>query len=154
MVGMLGYEGPELAAPGHHWTGAHWRENLVEQPARAVRDLGYPVQLLGLRAEESRGRRMNRRVRGPIYGRPNGTTVACPLADWEGTDVLAYVTTRGLPLSRVYLQPGDPERERRRTAAVFLEVGAQQGDWRRLREEQPAFWQELTAEFPRMRDRA
>lgn len=152
-VGMLGYDGPEKRDGEWHWTAAQFREVLVEEPARRVRDMGWPVHLLGLRAEESHGRLMNRRMRGAIYGRPNGTTAACPIVDWDGSDVLAYTVTHDLPLSQVYLQPDDPDRERRRTAAVYLEEGAQAGEWGRIRELLPAYWQEITAEFPNMRRR-
>lgn len=153
-VGMLGYDGPDKRPGEWHWTGAHFREVLVEEPARRLRDMGYPVHLLGLRAEESRGRLMNRRRRGVTYGRANGTTIVTPLADWEGADVLTYIVTHDLPLSPVYLEPDDPERDRRRTAAVYLEQAADAGDWHRLREQLPAFWQEITADFPGMRKRA
>lgn len=153
-VGMLGYAGPERIAGDWHWTGAHFREVLVDEPSRRLRDMGYPVQLIGLRAEESRGRLMHRKRRGVIYGRANGITIATPLADWEGADVLAYIVTHDLPLSPVYLQPDDPERDRRRTAAVYLEQSADAGDWHRIREHLPAFWQEITRDFPGMRKRA
>ncbi len=151
-VGMLGYDGPEKQPGDWHWTGAQFREVLVDEPARRVRDMGWPVQLLGLRAEESHARMMNRRVRGTIYGRANGTTIACPLSDWEGADVFAYVTGHDLPLSPIYLQPDDPGRERRRTAAVLLTEAAMQGEWRRIRELLPAYWQEISREFPNMRN--
>lgn len=148
MVGMHGYDGPERLPGEWHWTRAHWREVLVEQPQRMIRDMGYPVQLMGLRAEESRGRLMNRKRRGLLYGRANGITVATPLADWTGADVLAYCVTNELPLSPVYLQPGDERRDRRRTATALMEDAAVQGEWQRLRVEQPAFWYELARELP------
>lgn len=153
-VGMLGYDGPERLPGEWHWTGAQFRWVLVDEPARRIRDMGYPVQLLGLRAEESRARLVNRRARGVVYGRGDGITVVTPLADWEGDDVLAYIVHHDLPLSPVYLQPDDPERHRRRTAAVFLEQAADAGDWSRYRQLLPSFWQELSREFPGMRKRS
>lgn len=152
-VGMLGSSAPERLEGAWHWSPSQFREVLVEEPARRIRDMGYPVHLMGLRAEESRARLMNRKRRGVIYGRGNGITVVCPLADWDGIDVLAYCVTHDLPLSPAYLQPDDSDRYRRRTAAVYLEQSAEAGDWQRIREQLPAFWQEMTAEFPGMRKR-
>lgn len=154
LVGWGGYQGPERLEGTHHWTPAQWREVLVEEPARRVRDAGYPVQLLGLRAGESRGRLLNRRARGPIYPRANGTTIVTPLCDWSGHDVLDYCALHGLPLSREYLEPGDSERDRRRTAAAHLVDAVGFGSWHHLRERQLGYWQELVADFAEMRREA
>ncbi len=150
-VGWQGYDGPERAYTDRHWTRADLRALLIEHPAQRIRQAGYPIALLGLRAGESRGRLMSYRRRGWWYTRADGAQIACPLADWTAADVFAYCLSHDLPLSAVYLQPDDPERERRRTAAALLTYCvAYGGAWRRLREEQPAFWQELVREFPRI----
>lgn len=151
MVGWGGYDGPERLEGEWHWSMPQWREVLVEEPSERVRDAGYTVHLLGLRAEESRGRLMNRRAHGVIYERDNGTIVATPLADWSGEDVLAYCALHELPLSRVYLRPDDPGRARRRSAAALLTHAVWAGSWHELRADQPGFWQELAMEFPEIR---
>lgn len=63
---------------------------------------GAAVVCLGLRAEESKGRRMNRMTRGPLYELRTGRWHCCPLADWLGIDVLAYCVSRGVPLLPLY----------------------------------------------------
>lgn len=150
-VGWQGYSGPEREYTDRHWTRADLRWWLIDEPAARIRALGYPVHLLGLRAGESRGRLKNYRRRGWLYERRDGAVIAAPLADWTGADVLAYCLAHDLPLSEVYLQPDDPAREQRRTAAALLTYCvAYGGAWRLLRAEQPAFWQELVRDFPQI----
>lgn len=57
---------------------------------------------LGLRSEESRGRRLNRASRGPLYQKANGQWVCTPIVDWSGLDVMAYLFSRGIDLLPVY----------------------------------------------------
>lgn len=68
-------------------------------------------RLWGLRAEESRGRRFNRRVRGTTYARADGLQTCAPLSDWSALDVHAFLASRGVPPHPVYgcIDPGvDP----------------------------------------------
>lgn len=66
------------------------------------------VSVLGLRAEESRGRRANRALRGVLYPRRGlglgggPLWVSQPLADWKGVDVYAYAAAHEVPLFPVY----------------------------------------------------
>lgn len=64
---------------------------------------GYGGVLLGLRAQESHGRRMNRATRGHVYQRSDGLHVGQPLADWSALDVHAYLWREQVPLLPVYL---------------------------------------------------
>lgn len=58
--------------------------------------------LLGLRAEESVGRRNNRNSRGHIYLKNDGELVGQPLCDWRGVDVYAYLLSHDIELLPVY----------------------------------------------------
>lgn len=58
--------------------------------------------LLGLRAEESHGRRMSRRLRGSLYRTVDGLWHGQPLADWSGVDVFAFLVSRNLPWFHIY----------------------------------------------------
>lgn len=61
------------------------------------------VVMLGLRAEESKGRNRNRAKRGLVYElRTSGQIRANPLGDWTGLDVYAYAVSRGIELLGVY----------------------------------------------------
>ncbi len=79
---------------------ARWFYGLLDQH-RAQE--GYGGVLLGLRAQESHGRAMNRATRGHVYQRSDGLHVAQPLADWSALDVHAYLWREGIPLLPVYL---------------------------------------------------
>lgn len=57
---------------------------------------------LGLRSEESPGRRANRNFRGRIYTKKSGETVCLPIADWTAKDVYAYAFSRGVDLFLIY----------------------------------------------------
>lgn len=76
----------------------------VVEEANASRDCIF----LGLRAEESRARLMNRKMRGTLYRKkpskwnPSGLTVCTPLADWRGLDVFAYCASNGIDVMDVY----------------------------------------------------
>lgn len=51
----------------------------------------------GVRADESRGRTMNRRVRGRLYQRgSDGGAICQPIVDWSGRDVWGLITELGL----------------------------------------------------------
>jgi len=57
---------------------------------------GHDVVFLGLRAEESKARRIVRLKRGRAYTLKNGRRHCLPLADWNGLDVFAYLNRSGI----------------------------------------------------------
>lgn len=63
---------------------------------------------LGLRAEESAARAINRVAHGVMYRKrptalnPAGLMVCQPLADWTGVDIFAYLLSREIPILPVY----------------------------------------------------
>ena len=79
---------------------ARWFYGLLDQHQATE---GYGGVLLGLRAQESRGRALNRATRGPVYQRADGLHVAQPLAEWSALDVHAYLWREGIPVLPVYL---------------------------------------------------
>lgn len=61
------------------------------------------LQFLGLRKEESKGREVSLVSRGPVYfSQRDGVWMCCPLSDWSGRDVMAYIVEHNVPLSDVY----------------------------------------------------
>lgn len=73
---------------------------------------------LGLRAEESRGRAMNRYSRGLTYVKRSGQIVSQPIGDWRALDVYAYLAMHDIPLLPVYqcvalMHRDDPSRVRK-----------------------------------------
>jgi len=57
---------------------------------------------LGLRSEESKGRRLNRASHGLLYRKRNGQLISQPIADWTGMDVFAYLQANGIEVLPVY----------------------------------------------------
>lgn len=64
---------------------------LVERASSRYRGI-----MLGLRADESRSRKMNFYRRGSLYLKKTGKIVCTPLITWSGLDVLAYMFSRGI----------------------------------------------------------
>lgn len=71
---------------------------------------GFRCIMLGLRSEESRGRKLNRMTRGLLYEKKSGQATCQPLADWSGLDVMAYMASSGIePLPLYRCIAFDPE---------------------------------------------
>lgn len=63
---------------------------------------GRDASIVGLRKDESAGRRMDLNVHGPVYFYKNQRLRICPVANWSTTDIAAYVVTHDLPILRAY----------------------------------------------------
>lgn len=63
---------------------------------------GHSAIVLGLRAEESRGRALNRYTHGVEYTKAGGQVVCQPITDWTGLDVMAYMVEHGIDPLPVY----------------------------------------------------
>ncbi len=73
-------------------------------PLEAKRkELGCEGVYLGLRAQESRARRMNAYTRGPLYQKQDGTHVCLPLVRWSALDVFAYLVGNEIEINPCYL---------------------------------------------------
>lgn len=81
------------------------QQALFRPIAATVQAHGFDGVALGLRAEESRGRLMNRCTRGSLYGTRQGLWHCTPLAEWSWLDVFAYLATHRLPLHPIYSAP-------------------------------------------------
>jgi 3'-phosphoadenosine 5'-phosphosulfate sulfotransferase (PAPS reductase)/FAD synthetase len=57
---------------------------------------------LGLRTEESKGRTINRMVRGKDYQLRDGTWTCQPIVDWSARDVFGYAVMMDLPIHPYY----------------------------------------------------
>lgn len=69
------------------WASAHGRDHCLQ----------------GLRAEESRGRRVSLITHGDIYRKRDGSMVrVAPLARWTWMDIWAYIIDHDLPWLRIY----------------------------------------------------
>jgi 3'-phosphoadenosine 5'-phosphosulfate sulfotransferase (PAPS reductase)/FAD synthetase len=119
---------------------------------------GYEGIFLGLRGEESNGRRLNRASHGVLYRkRPSkhhaaGQWVCAPLSDWRGIDVYAFCDARGVELLPVYRCIGLLHREEpwRVRKSWWLPNGtsARYGDVAWLRRYYPSLYRQLRAWMP------
>lgn len=67
-------------------------------------DNNYNGVFLGLRSEESKGRKINKSIRGFIYKRGGNEYVCQPIANWTGKDVFAYLFINNIPILSVYFK--------------------------------------------------
>lgn len=61
---------------------------------------------VGLRADESKGRRMTLIANGVIYKSVKGFYRICPLASWKNEDIAAHVVSNNLPTLNTYKEFG------------------------------------------------
>ena len=127
------------------------KECFFEPLAKEAEAKGYCQVFLGLRAEESRARLINLRVRGTrYYNQGRGLWTVLPLAWWSARDIFAYHVINDLPwepiYDRTFLHP-DPERIREgwwTTGQTAYEHGM--GDW--LRYHYPDLWRRAKETWP------
>jgi phosphoadenosine phosphosulfate reductase len=154
---------PEMCRHGGYWgykdpiePGARFDffAFLVSEPSqRFIRGFDLQVIAIGLRGEESAGRRMNARKHGAFYETRGGVHHLCPLAFWTHDDIWAYIASRGLRYNEVYdkmVECGIP-RDRWRVSTLLGMCGAAtMGRYAFLRQVDPEAFRKLSAEFPRI----
>lgn len=131
------------------------KQIIIDEPSETfVVARGLRVMTMGLRSEESEGRRLNRATRGRLYQGRDRTWYCCPIADWTVDDVWAYIAERGLTYHSAYdvmaLLGID-----RQHARLGMQLGAKAeryGSVALLRRIDPALYADLSAEFPALRD--
>jgi 3'-phosphoadenosine 5'-phosphosulfate sulfotransferase (PAPS reductase)/FAD synthetase len=111
--------------------------------------------VLGLRQEESAGRRMNVATRGLLYMRASGLWVSQPIARWSTLDVHAFCAAADVPLLPVYLcvDPGADWRRLRKSWWVCGGGPARHGHYGWLRRWWPEQWRravEIDAQVTRV----
>lgn len=76
----------------------------LERPRwKKMDEFGIDGTLLGLRAAESRGRKINFRMRGfAYYNQRERVDIGQPIADWSTQEVFAYAAAEGIPLHPIY----------------------------------------------------
>lgn len=128
-------------------------QGLKKDKARAwLAEHGYQAQVLGMRGEESRGRRQCFRFRGLTYQLSDGLTICNPLGWWSARDVWAYILANGVPYNRrIYdAETHGLTRETIRNTGWLSTDGAHQGRLVWLRQHFPEQWRALLAEWPHL----
>lgn len=126
------------------------RKCFFEPIEQYVQENGYTGVFMGLRADESYGRRMNRKMRGAIYETLDGLMRCNPLSDWKTPDVWAYTLANDIPWLPVYDKSrGHPNPERIREG--WYPIGGfqvSQGGLVWLRANYPELYQDLKRRYP------
>lgn len=127
---------------------------VIDEPSEAfVVRQRLRVIAIGLRAEESRGRKVNAAQRGDLYQTADRTWHLCPINGWKVDDVWAYIAARGLRYHPAYdrmTEMGIP-REGQRLGALLGAKGESSGSFAMLRKIEPETWRRLTRDFPHLR---
>lgn len=148
-VGKWGY--PEPVDPDCTY---NFGNVLVKEPGETfvVRNR-LRVAALGLRRDESPGRRMNALSRGELYQGDDRTWYCCPLAFWTVDDIWAYISARGLQYNRAYdrLSEIGVPREKQRISTLLGDRAEGVGKYALLKRIEPETFNRLAAEFPEIR---
>lgn len=110
---------------------------------------GYDGVFLGLRREESNGRRVLVHARGLLFENKRDGILEClPVGWWSYADVWAFIASQGLDYNRAYDKQGDLPLRNRRISYWAGESERQNGRWVWLRETYPELWAQFTSRFP------
>lgn len=122
-------------------------EAVVPSRHRALAALGETNgYFLGLRAEESKGRRMALRKYGPVYQTVSRLWRIAPLAWWRWQDVAAYTVKHDLPVLASY---GATGLEGRTATRVGIQAhGIRDAQLAELRRRDPAAYNRLCLMLP------
>lgn len=80
------------------------QDSFLKPLAQRQAELGSDGIYMGLRAGESRARRLHLSRRGELYRIKNGEWRCCPLARWTSEDVFAYLLEHGVEINPCYFQ--------------------------------------------------
>lgn len=108
---------------------------------------------IGMCKDESRRRKITLSQKGVIYETQTrqGLT-CCPLANWTGTDIWAYIVSQGLPYLSVYDLPHWPrEKIRNELTVIYCPDLVLRGEFLQYRMAYPDLFQKLCHEFPEIR---
>jgi len=133
----------DVCAQSHEFT----QDSFLSLLNKKQQELGCNVVFMGLRAEESRARKMNLMKRGEIYQLKNGEWRCCPLGRWDSVDVFAYLTEHDIEINPCYFYNRFQSPEDIRLCwALPTPTGIRYGDMEHIRHYYPK-------QFRRLRER-
>ncbi len=81
---------------------------------------GTDLQIIGMRKQESRNRRIMLTVKGPVYStKQRQALTCCPLVDFSDEDIWAYIFSRGLKYLSIYDYPFIDRRKNRNEVTLL-----------------------------------
>lgn len=117
----------------------------------------WPLALIGMRAEESAGRRWAMKKYGIVHQYKHkdwkDSWRVCPLAWWTWRDVWAYTVLHDLPYLKSYDHPVNADRKYSRTCNLLAKKtgntkGVEFGRIARLKQISPDYYRYLQANYP------
>ncbi|HOW77946.1 MAG TPA: phosphoadenosine phosphosulfate reductase family protein [Verrucomicrobiota bacterium] len=145
-----GYWGHEPESPDPQVL--NFGNELIFNPAREfVRHNNLATVALGLRAQESRGRRMNAAISQCYYhSQYDNVMHLCPLQWWTTDDIWAYIATYAVPYNAAYdkMTALGLGREEQRISTLLGTDAASFGRFVYLKRLDPQLWNRLVADFP------
>lgn len=130
---------------------------LIGDPSRRAHEMFGPGELWGVRADESRGRRMaytRSGRRDGVITRGDGTTAFGPIWDWSTDEVWAYIGREKLPVNPVYdiLDSLGAPQSARRVSHLLDGTHLHRGRTVWLRRGWPELFEQLADALPRLRE--
>jgi predicted phosphoadenosine phosphosulfate sulfurtransferase len=107
---IVGMPEPVLSETGQ--TRSAWRREFCAAWQSFAATHEFTGHMMGLRREESRGRARLLAGRKSYRRQYDNMRVCCPLAEWSGRDIWAYLLTNDLPYLKVYTYMPNPESAR------------------------------------------
>lgn len=86
---------------------------------RTTKNLEFDSYFVGLRAEESHGRKMSLRVHGDFFKTKSGKTRICPMSEWETRDIAAFCAANKIPVVSKYEKEGFDSRTTANISSSF-----------------------------------
>jgi len=124
----------------------------VYEPIKQLVSEGYDGALVGIRAEESRGRRTGGRNYGELfYAKRNRSWQGWPMLWWRKEEIWAYIDAFNIPYNTAYDKTAFGPREEIRVSYWAGESNRQFGRWMWLKYYYPDLFNRFAAEFPEVR---
>lgn len=128
-----------ICAQSHHMT-----KNAFLQPLdTATKSFGCSGIFLGLRADESPGRKKNFELRADTYKLKNGMWHCCPVSRWSTKDIFSYLISNDVEINPCYFQNAICSPEEIRLSWALPTVGWKGRDIEHIRRYYPKQFQRL-----------
>jgi phosphoadenosine phosphosulfate reductase len=144
----------QIFEPTSHLRNTEFHEVLVTRPSEEAHDAFGLGELLGMRASESKGRKVLLSTNRGVYERKDGAIVCCPIWRWENLHVEGFLSSLNIEENPVYIKLkklGAPEWSQR-VGIVVDGNAAEYGRYTWLRAGWPDLWNELCQVLPRLRE--
>jgi 3'-phosphoadenosine 5'-phosphosulfate sulfotransferase (PAPS reductase)/FAD synthetase len=123
-------------------------DEIIKDVARtAASALGTDCYMLGLRRDESAGRKADLNKRGALYRMLDGQLRCCPIWDWTDDDVWAYIVSNEVEYNEAYDRTALRQRREIRVCTYAGNTSERYGRFAWLKHEYPDLFRRLAAEF-------